>query len=141
MASQPHPYHNSPRLIGSVSNSKRQSIKGYNRGPFGPGMAEDIFGVYDEAEAYPYETHDEYEEIPTSGEEYWYQTSLPLKSVAELEEELRNEIRKWDRAYHRVMIYALKWFYLMEEVEENPQIKKMFQDMQMVRKLGGSDRV
>lgn len=138
-----HPYRVAPRLIASNSGSGYSSSNSF-RGPFGPGMAEDIFKINycDEAETAPY-PYDEYENHSKSlpDEEYWYQTELPLKNVSELETELRNEIRKWERAYNKVMIYALKWHYLLEEVEENPQVKKMFQDLQMIRKLGGSDRV
>lgn len=111
-------------------------------GPFGAAMAQEIFGF---SEYDPWTSVDiSYESDVAEArpvEEEWYQTELPLKNIRELESELISEIEKWKMSYHRMMVFALKRFYLMEEVEENPQIKKMFNDMQMMRKLGGSDRV
>lgn len=115
-----------------------------SRNPFGPAMAQEIFEVYDydECDKACAVSDDIYDcEDTVDGEEYWYQTELPLENVRELEERFRQEISKFDRAYRKMMVHALKWHYLMEEVEENPQVAKMFKDMQMVRKLSGSDRV
>jgi hypothetical protein len=43
--------------------------------------------------------------------------------------------------YRRISVAALKWHYLVEEAETNPQVMKMFKDLQLIRKLGGSNCV
>lgn len=129
----------------------------YNSGyenPFGPGMAENVFGGHDYGDDdFAGECVDEYRatiedldpENLFNGElqsfHFHYQEDLDLETNEERERNLRNSIRRFERAYRTMSLYALKWHYLLEEVEENPQVAKMFKDMQMVRKLGGSDRV
>lgn len=120
--------------------------------PFGPGMAEDVFAAYSD-DYDDYECVEEYhptiEELDPenlfNGEyqsfHFRHQDELDLETNEEREARLKNSIRKFENAYRRMCIYALKWHYLQEEVEENVQIKKMFKDMQMFRKLNGSDRV
>ena len=104
--------------------------------PFGPAMADKIFDLYEPYEDFYYnDYHQKYEP------EGWYQLELPLENLRELEERMRAQIKRFDSAYYKMMVYALQWHYLMEEVEDNPQIKKLFQDLQMIRKLTGSDKV
>jgi hypothetical protein len=109
---------------------------------FGPMMAQDIFNVND------YDDEDMVEEavedyIPESFEsdELWLQGSLDLENVTQLEDRLRRSITHFERGYRKMMVSALKWHYLMEECDEDEQINKMFKDVQMIRKLRGSDKV
>lgn len=136
-----------------VSASSGSSYHSRPKHPFGPGMAEDVFSVYDEDDYAMDECIDDYhptiEELDPenlfNGEyqsfHFRHQDELDLETNEEREARLKNSIRKFESAYRRMCIYALKWHYLQEEVEENVQIKKMFKDMQMFRKLNGSDRV
>ena len=110
---------------------------------FGPQMAQEIFEYWGE----PCETEqacDDYPAYNLSYEpetEYWYQLDLPLENVRDLEERFRSEIVKFQRSYKKMMIYALQWHYLLDECEDNAQVEKMFNDLQMIRKLTGSDKV
>jgi hypothetical protein len=110
--------------------------------PFGPQVANDIFEMWGE-DCEPTQACDssypdsyEYEE----GEhEHWYQPELPLENVRDLEDRYRQEINKFQRAYKKMMVYALQWHYLLEECDDNAQLEKMFKDLQMIRKLTGSE--
>ena len=130
----------STRMASAASSGYASSQKLH---PFGPSMACDIFGVYeyDDYEECPDEDY-ESDHIKEYGEgEYWYQTELPLESVREMEQRHLREIRKFERAYRKMALYALKWHYLMEDLEGNAQLDKMFKDIQLMRKLGGSSNV
>jgi len=125
-----------------------------NRGPFGPGVAQDIFECYD-SDDYAEECCDAddgryYHDLDPAdlfdGEElqsyhFQYQPGLDLETTRELEARLRNAIRKFESSWNKMSIYALKWHYLMEELEEDSQLKKQFLDIQLMRKLKGSDCV
>lgn len=152
-------YRKTKRYPGSMnaSYSPATSKSSYSSGyedPFGPGMAESVFGGHDygdddcleEAVGDYYRTIEDLDpENLFNGElqsfHFRYQEDLDLETNEERERNLRNSIRRFERAYRTMSLYALKWHYLLEEVEENPQVAKMFKDMQMMRKLGGSDRV
>lgn len=137
-----------------VSASSGSSYHSRPTDPFGPGMAEDVFSAHDYGD---YDDMDEcVEDYRPSIEEldpenlfngeyqsfhFRQQEELDLETNEQREVRLKNSIRKFETAYRRMALYALKWHYLQEEVEENVQIKKMFKDMQMFRKLNGSDRV
>ena len=121
--------------------------------PFGPGMAEDVFGIYDDRYgeedcveddyAYPIEeidAEDLYDGVLQSFH-YRYQGSFDLETNEAKEARLKESIRRFETAYRKMSIYALKWHYLQEELEEDHQLKKLFGDIQMMRKLKGSDRV
>jgi len=125
-----------------------------DRGPFGPGVAQDIFDcrVYDDCETAYDDGHEVYHENlhptdlfdPEEGLQsyhFQYQPHLELETPRELESRLRDSIRKFERSWDKMAIYALKWHYLMEELEEDSQLKKQFMDIQLMRKLKGSDRV
>jgi hypothetical protein len=110
--------------------------------PFGPQVANDIFENWGEdCEPAQLSDYGDSYDTPETVEEYWYQQELPLESLRELEERHRNEINKFQRTYKKMMVYALQWHYLIEECEENPQLDKMFRDLQLVRKLSGSDKL
>lgn len=130
-------YHSGRPISISKASWASQST---TRDPFGAAMADEIFEVhYRDGEDYsPEETNYEYEDEDQS---YQIQYDLPLESLEELEQKMRQQIHKFDRAYNRMMIYALNWHYLLEECEDDAQIEKMFKDMQMIRKLRGSDYV
>jgi hypothetical protein len=67
------------------------------------------------------------------------QLQLPLESPSELLERYREQIRHFERAHEKMAMYALKWHALLKDVDENSQVAKLFRDLQMVRKLFGSD--
>jgi len=123
--------------------------------PFGPGMAEDIFGVsrydsygYDEAECieeyYPTMADLDPEDL-FNGElqsfHFRYQGTFDLETNDEREQRLLNSMKRFERAYRVMAVAALKWHYLLEDVEEDEELKKMFHNIQMLRKLKGSDTV
>lgn len=113
------------------------------RRPFGAAMAEEIFELYNEPHHYYGEDECVSDESPQSDdyEETWYQTELPLENLRELEERMRQQITKFEGAYSKMMIFALKWYYLEQDAETNPQVGKLFKDLQLTRKLAGSDTV
>jgi hypothetical protein len=123
---------------GSTSSSYKK-----DRHPFGAAMAEDLFDLYSYEETVAEcEGDEEYDLVMDDSEgEHWYQTELPLENLRELEERMRQQIHKFDRAYKKMMVYALKWYYLEQDAESNPQVEKLFKDLQMTRKLTGSDYV
>lgn len=77
---------------------------------------------------------DDYEivEVP-----YNYQYSLNLETIEDREEELQRMIRKTENLYESLGMYALRWHYLMQDVENNPGIESMFDNLQLLRKLSG----
>lgn len=116
--------------------------------PFGPQMACEVFGVDEYDDEYDLEDCAEDEgyygnsvQAEDDTTEYWYQTSFELENVRELEDHHKREIKKFQRAYRKMAFQAMKWHYLMEEIEDNAQLKKMFNDIQLMRKLGGSQTV
>lgn len=111
--------------------------------PFGPQMANEIFEDWGDEAAEPCESgySDQLVAYEENQHEYWYQPDLPLENVRELEDRYRAEIYKFKRTYKKMMVYALQWHYLLDECEDNAQLEKMFKDLQMMRKLTGSDKL
>jgi hypothetical protein len=122
--------------------------------PFGPEMAAHIFDAYDygdddcavEASDYYGEREEKLDpEDLFNGElhsyHFRYQEELDIETPQELAENLRHIKRKFRVAHQRMAHHALKWFYLSQDIENNPQIKKMFDDLQLMRKLSGSQNV
>lgn len=72
-------------------------------------------------------------------EEFTYQPSLDLESPIETQERLERKIREYNTAYNAMCLAATRWHQLMEDVHDDPQVRKMFLDMQMIRKLSGLD--
>lgn len=68
---------------------------------------------------------------------YNYQYCLNLETIEDREEELNRMIRKTENLYESVGMYALRWHYLMQDVENNPGIESMFDNLQLLRKLSG----
>jgi hypothetical protein len=66
------------------------------------------------------------------------QLQLPLESPQALLAHYRLMIHRYEQGYERMAAFALKWHSLMADVEHDPTIKKMFTDMQVMRKLTGS---
>jgi hypothetical protein len=121
-------------------NDLHYSLK--NSNPFGAMLADEIFQNWDYAQSEEQCGDSEYSDAKVlPEEEYWYQLDLPLENVRELEQRFRQEISKFQRAYRKMSVYALQWHHLMEEIEDSAQVEKMFKDLQMVRKLTGSDAV
>lgn len=108
----------------------------------GAALTEEIFGLYD----YDDMTEELYETAYDAGEDALTtdepsQLELPLECKEELEYELRRLISRYRRSLERMGDYALRWHYLMEDVENSGQVEKMFNDLQFVRKLaGGGDK-
>lgn len=110
--------------------------------PRGAALAAEIFqttwyGETDEA----MEEYDENDKAQGAEEGYeWaYQPSLELETPIELQERLQESIRKFEYAHDKMAIAALRWHQLMEDVHDDEQVRKMFLDMQMIRKLSGMD--
>lgn len=151
MARNPKRMNRGYSLGGAVSSGSSYNSRPIH--PFGPGMAEDVFGVYDDRYAdedcieadYDYAVEEIDEEDLFDGVlqsyHFRYQGSFDLETNEEKETRLKNAIRRFETAYRKMAVYALKWHYLEEELEADPQLKKMFGDIQMMRKLKGSDRV
>lgn len=139
MARHPKRYYPMAKSVSASSNyaSYQKSLP-----PFGPQMACDVFGVHDWDDCEEVMDTDDYygDEVAVEGE-YWYQTELPLENVREMEQRHLAEIKKFERAYRKMCHHAMKWHHLMEDLEDNQQLKKMFNDIQLMRKLGGSSGV
>lgn len=142
--------------VGQSSKSYPKSYSSYNanpQNPFGPGMAESIFNLHDFDLDDCVEVGDDYfyaqgeldpEDLfdgETQSFHFRYQEELDLETNEEREQRLKNSIRRFEQAYRVMSMYALKWHYLEEDLEEHDDLKKMFRDIQMLRKLKGSDFV
>lgn len=143
MARNAHAYR-STTVKASVGYAGNKSSK-QEMHPFGPQMACEVFGVYyDDYEDYdsPVSAEEGYV-IPTDleGDEYWYQAELPLETLREMEQRHLRQIKRFEQAYRKMCHHAMKWHYLMEDLEDNSQLNKMFNDIQLMRKLGGSEAV
>lgn len=138
------------RIKSAIASGKTAASANYrsnssyaNREPpvtRGVTLAQDFFGIYDygddcEAVSDDYDS-DNYrlveDIVPV-------QMELALETEDELRERLRRDIQRFERAYDMMSLYAVRWKQLMEDVEENPQLKKMFKDIQLMRKLSGSE--
>ena len=122
--------------------------------PFGPMMAQDIFiynsddpctedVYYAKDSDYGIKEAPLYPVIDGKIESYHYsvQDELCLESKEELIQRLQYQINRMEKSYNKMCHHALKWYYLMNDVSKNPQIEKMFKDMQVVRRLSGSENV
>lgn len=126
----------------SNSNSHSSYHNQYPPKTRGSMLAQEFFSTYDNEDSVE-ECSDEYESTyykTVDDEPYrWPQIELPLETTEELNQRLRNDINRFENAYDKMVLSAVRWKQLMEDVEKNPQIKKMFKDLQLVRKLSGSD--
>lgn len=142
MARHPHRLRNIPKPVRASSYPSSNHTPS---NPFGPQMACDIFGVtvYDDYEATEdlVDAFSSYNGSEDLDEECWYQTEFDFESVREMEQRHLLQIRKFERAYRKMALYALKWHYLMVDLESNAQLDKMFKDIQLMRRLGGSENV
>lgn len=124
----------------SYGNSKMN-----NSHPFGTQLADDLFDVHyyeedcleDAPDVYDYDSKN----IPVKEEYEGEQFVLELETLNDIERRYRYEISRMRRGYNKMAHHALKWHYLMCDIEDNPQIKKMFEDMQLMRRLSGSENV
>lgn len=113
-------------------------------GPYGPAMVCEIFNT-DYYDGNSVTSLNELESAIDEGDVDEVvepsQLDLPLENLDELERKLRNTLRKFEDGYEKMAMYALQWHYLMEDCEEHPQLEKMFKDLQMMRRMTGSDAV
>jgi hypothetical protein len=109
--------------------------------PFGPALADDVFKLYDYGHDEPECSDDSYYHLQSIEDAEPVQLNFELETVRDMENRLLNEISKFKRGYQKMMVYALQWHHLMEELDSNPQLEKMFNDLQMIRKLTGSEAV
>lgn len=107
------------------------------RDPFGAQMAQSIFDFYEEDGPEPAYYHEE----DTESDDMWLQGELPLFNTGELEDILIARINKFESGYRKMMLHALKWHYLEEDLNANPSLKAMFDSIQVIRKLSGSKGV
>lgn len=66
-----------------------------------------------------------------------YQYSLNLERIEDREKRLQSIIDKYEETFKTLGMYALRWHYLMEDVEENTGVADMFENMQLLRRLSG----
>ena len=66
-----------------------------------------------------------------------YQYTLNLERIEDREEKLQSIIDKYEETFKILGMYALRWHYLMEDVEENTSVADMFENMQLLRRLSG----
>ena len=134
-------------LAGQIDNVNRRledrRARQFNTSfrPSGPSLAEEVFQT-DWLETEECVAEDGYDDGPVKAvDEYqWaYQPSLELESTLELQERLQRSIRHYENCHKAMCIAALRWHQLMQDVHHSEQIRKMFMDMQMVRKLSGYD--
>lgn len=129
--------HLSKSLKSSSGSSSRYNTQ--PRDPFGPAMAQQIFGYHES----DWDPRIDQLRIQRAEEEEseQKQLELPLMSTAELEDELMETIGRFERGYRKMIVCALKWHHLMEDLESNPQLMRQFNDIQLIRKLSGSEGV
>ena len=104
----------------------------------GPELAEHIFEVNDLEQCdEDYNKSEDYSDHLTdySDNDLGYQFELKLENPNDLIKQYREKIQKYERSYAKMADYALQWYKLVEDVNNNSQIEKMFKDLQMVRKL------
>jgi hypothetical protein len=107
--------------------------------PRGAALAEEVFQAHWYGEEVDFVSEEDSSSKNTSDEDYqWmYQTSLDLETTIELQERLQAQIRKFEYAYDKMCLAALRWHQLMEDVHDDDQVRKMFLDLQMIRRLSG----
>jgi len=105
-------------------------------------LTEDIFSVdtYDDGDAKADDDEDfEASENYLTKDYEPYQLSLELETTDELRKRLHQTIRRYEIGYEKMCAYAIRWHYLMEDVENIEQIHDQFNNLQMVRKLMGGN--
>jgi hypothetical protein len=110
--------------------------------PTGPALAEQTYDINDWEDELCSDSSDYDDDVNVQAEDYLYdqyQYTLDLESPLELQQRMQQQIRKYERAYERMCMDALRWHQLMDDVENNPQIEKAFAQMQLLRKLSGSE--
>jgi hypothetical protein len=128
-------YNNTLQKVSTPIYKKQKKLSG-------PELAEHIFNVYGPEPCGS--TDDSYEKDIDFNEllkedEYGTQLELKLENPNELLPKYRESIIKYERAYVKLADYALQWYNLMEDINNNDQIEKMFKDLQMMRKLYGDN--
>jgi hypothetical protein len=100
-------------------------------------LADETFGIKDFGEV-DVESFYEAANNPNASAERGAQLQLPLDDPHALLGHYRLMIHRYEQGYERMALFALKWHSLISDVERDPTIKKMFNDMQVMRKLTGS---
>jgi len=101
-------------------------------------LADEVFGMFDDN--LPVVDGSSFYEMssnPNLTHDTETQLELPLEDSETLQRHYRYMIGRYERAYEHMAMLALKWHYLEQDVEDNGTIKKMFNDMQVMRKLSG----
>ena len=104
----------------------------------GPALAGEIFRTHWGEECVDVEDG-YYDDKDAFEEGHLFQESLPLESPIETQERLGRKIEEYNNGYRSMCLAATRWHQLMEDVYEDEQVRKMFLDMQMIRKLSGLD--
>lgn len=145
------------RYYGLVHSKRASRNKAWSNGPMvgsassnismprvtGAMLAANVFGVYGNDECIGIDDCEDVqrdldsENLVPDGE---YQLEFDLYNKEEIEEDLRSVIHRYNEALEKMGTFALKWHWLMEDIERFGQIEKMFKDMQVCRRLcGGGD--
>lgn len=104
-------------------------------------LAANVFGAHGDDE---WEDMSDCEAVETSSamsehlvEDGEHQLEFDMFNQQEVEEDLRQVIRRYNNALEKMGMAALQWHWLQEDVERFGQIEKMFKDMQLCRRLCG----
>lgn len=142
----------SPIRYGNSVNSSSSGSYGNNMNPFGAAMADSIFDVYsyDCEEAYDSSDYDDAVGVledydmfdgETHSFHFRHQGELEIETNEEREARLKRAIERFERGYKKMAVYALRWHYLMEDLEDDEELMRQFKSIQVIRKLKGSTGV
>ena len=112
--------------VNIASTSYNKNSNGYKR-LSGPELAEHIFNLDGlEPCGESMEKSSDYSDHLTDMTDGFegYQFELKLENPNRLIEHYREGIRKYDRAYKKMANFALQWYMLQEDVNNNEQIEK-----------------
>ena len=103
-------------------------------------LADEVFGIYDdEPGSYAISSDDTLYDTEKLTHTLEQQLELPLTDPCNLLAEYRAGIVRYERAYEKMAANALRWHYLMQEVEDDEMIAQLFDQLQVLRKLSGGD--
>ena len=69
------------------------------------------------------------------------QLNLELETVEQLAERYRQSINSFERSHTVMCAMALKWHALMQDVENDDNVADLFDNLQIIRKLIGGDKI
>jgi hypothetical protein len=120
---------------GSKYRSIDTDIRADNGILINAAFADDAFDVRHYAPE-PSSIHSK-DDYPPMTDDICIQMELPLETPAQIIKHHRDMIRKYQLSQERMAMFALRWYYLMEDVDDDEQIAKLFNDLQFYRKLIG----